>query len=663
MPSNPNQPSSPNQVQDPNNVAPNPWGSFDNFEGQTDINAETGEKRDAENQANLERTGRPLMQERGEKAKNAAESQRRPLNDLTTEEIFNLDHSELKSYDIRELLEVQDRLCHEREQIAREETEQTSTGEAGQNATEKNDNIDPNKFLNMSDEEIDNLDLSSAELTEVIKVLEAKHRAVIAKLEAKLANNPDGSKEGQTGIDGVNTVEPDDELDDGPDDEPDDELDGEKDTSGLDKMVSDEQENLTESDIDETVKTPEYISPEDAAKTCEKAKKNSRVRNFLTRKILPIVLVAAIGIPGVGVGISQYLNPNSAAAATTTETATNQSTDDEGANEEYGIYDGYNETGMWNSENKANPLNFANAAEVAPLFDNDECDMVKYAARNQVECMADYMANFPEALQPEGFKGLSILETEQKLQSLSDEEFEAVQAQFEQTVDEAFTRRTTANGEQQNAYMRLIDSNKPATHDNIELVECTTNESNLEVTEFYWVDDDGNEIGSMTMKLTPVRDESNHIISFDGCMQIINPIGSKAQLYSGMETTPENPTNPGTPDVPDTPDRSKGENTHAGEDQQSMGTTENTKGDAEREATADNNASNSNPGSEVDEVITDTTETNADHSGATRADNANTVEQETVDTSNQRGGGDNVDRSQEDLAKIVNGGGVQKGAK
>ena len=112
--------------------------------------------------------------------------------------------------------------------------------------------------------------------------------------------------------------------------------------------------------------------------------------------------------------------------------------------------------------------------------------------------------------------------------------------------------------------MRLIDPSKPTTHDNMELVECTTHESGTRAVELYWTDDGtayGKVIGTMTVKIT--RDDNGNIIG--GCMQVVNPVGTHSNIYTGMSTvtdnpTPENPTTPSnptpdnpTPDKPDTP--------------------------------------------------------------------------------------------------------------
>ena len=80
--------------------------------------------------------------------------------------------------------------------------------------------------------------------------------------------------------------------------------------------------------------------------------------------------------------------------------------------------------------------------------------------------------------------------------------------------------------------MRLIDPSKPATHENMELVECVTQENGVNAKEFFWTDDgtaNGNIIGSMTVKIIQGKN------GIRGCMQIVNRIDSNTQLYDGME--------------------------------------------------------------------------------------------------------------------------------
>jgi len=120
-------------------------------------------------------------------------------------------------------------------------------------------------------------------------------------------------------------------------------------------------------------------------------------------------------------------------------------------------------------------------------------------------------------------------------------------------MDRAFTRNVTISGPQDNAYMRSKDNNSAITHENMEVVACTTNENNLEITQFYWTDENGNEIGSMNVKMIPVRDAVGNIVGFKGCEQVV---GGKPLVYAGLPRINETPsTTPyvSTPKSPNTP--------------------------------------------------------------------------------------------------------------
>lgn len=299
---------------------------------------------------------------------------------------------------------------------------------------------------------------------------------------------------------------------------------------------------------------------ERASETLQRSKSNRGFRRFLAG-----VLVVAVGA-ATAAGFMHVKNnqekPSSDNGPKIETKEHSQKLDAESPYEalKLGIYDGYNEKGMYTSKNKTSSVAFADAGEVAEVCDNDECEMLKYASHNQVETLADYLANLPEQLQPDGFKGLNLKDTEAKLETLSDDDFSILENQFRKIMDDAFTRRVVKNGTFDNAYMRHKGGDY--VHDNMELVGCTTNESNLEVTEFYWTDDgtaDGNVIGVMDVKIIPVRDSNGSIIGFRGCMQVINPTGSP--IYANLpkitldnpsqdnskstSTTPaQNPTNP-----------------------------------------------------------------------------------------------------------------------
>ncbi|MBO7718038.1 hypothetical protein J6S37_00890, partial [Candidatus Saccharibacteria bacterium] len=220
---------------------------------------------------------------------------------------------------------------------------------------------------------------------------------------------------------------------------------------------------------------------------------------------------SAVGQAGIG-------------AVSPAETQANVTTTGERAEAEKGIKDGYGERGMYLSEGKTSPYAFAKASEVAAICGNDVFEMMKYAINQQAENAEDYIAFFPRAIQPEGFEGISLAGAEEKLESLSPDKYEAVRKQLLERIDQAFARITTVDGPQKNAYARQKDPSKGYTHDNMELVQCTTNEHNLEVVQFYWLDDDGNEIGHTNIKITPVYDEEGNIIGYKGCMQAISSI-------------------------------------------------------------------------------------------------------------------------------------------
>lgn len=289
----------------------------------------------------------------------------------------------------------------------------------------------------------------------------------------------------------------------------------------------------------------EQVSDQEVKETLGKAKKNRNFKRFLVRVLGVALAVGALAGFIAGVHNRQDNAPveNPAPIESVDQNRQVYDSYDEYAGltsetqeSEKGIHDGYDKKGMWLSENKGGHNRFAAGQEVAEVCNNDEIEMIKYTADNQSESMADYIANLPEELQPEGFKGLSIIETEQKLENLSDDEYENVKQQFNDAMDKASIRRTTLNGKYHNSYMRLKDEAKGVTHDNMELVECTTTENNVEVNQFYWLDENGNEIGSMTVKI--FYDENGDIIG--GCLQVVNPVESeKSHIYGGLTSIEE----------------------------------------------------------------------------------------------------------------------------
>ena len=211
--------------------------------------------------------------------------------------------------------------------------------------------------------------------------------------------------------------------------------------------------------------------------------------------------------------------------------------DDETKDKEinYNLYGGYNQKGMWMSEGKTWEYNFANASEVGEVCQNNPIDMIKYAASNQMETSADYYANLPEQLQLKGAKGISILESEAMGEKLNLEQRGKFAEWFNGVIDKAQTRFVTLNGKYQNAYMELEDKDGPVSIKNMKLKKFNTVEKNREVLQLYWVDDNGDEIGSMTIKMTPIRGAEGNIIGWEGCMQVVNKIDEKPEVYKEMD--------------------------------------------------------------------------------------------------------------------------------
>lgn len=305
----------------------------------------------------------------------------------------------------------------------------------------------------------------------------------------------------------------------------------------------------------ESVDTTEVNLPPKVQETKEKAAKHSGFNRFINnaaevvkdpKKLAAIGLTAMIAT-GAAIGgyqVGKSLNSNA-------ETKPDKQIEEqEEAETEIGIKDGYGEKGMYLSENKPSELSFGSAVEVAEVCDGDECEMVKYTAENQVESMASYLAHLPKQLQPEGFKDLSITETEQKLESLSDEEYEKVQKEFNEAIDQAFTRNVEVNGQRANVLMDKKDASGDVNYGNMEAVQCTTNE-NSTMRQLFWTED-GNansaEIGSMTLKII-VDDEGNII---GGCIQTLDELGSP--VLGGLKERQDTPRGTGGSENPDTPD-------------------------------------------------------------------------------------------------------------
>ena len=167
-----------------------------------------------------------------------------------------------------------------------------------------------------------------------------------------------------------------------------------------------------------------------------------------------------------------------------------------------GIVNGYNEYGCWTSENKRYDNNFCCVKEVAEVCNHNPNEMAKYLAKNQAESLAALIAFLPEQVKPAGFEGLNIAQAEARLESLTPEEYDPVLNQFKATMDKAGVGYKHIKGVCDNVYMRKINKDAATTYGNMELRRLTTVEDGV-FTVFTWTDEDGNNIGSMTVKATP----------------------------------------------------------------------------------------------------------------------------------------------------------------
>ena len=335
----------------------------------------------------------------------------------------------------------------------------------------------------------------------------------------------------------------------------------------------------------ESIPNIPHISVEEVQEDIEQSKKQHRIRNFfsnISKKPVKAVVatLSAIGIIAAGAAIASTMNSHNANNDTPQDPKQDMSRTFEeedalamglGAGAmlsdsdldamlgeiqgHHGIYDGYGEKGMFNSENKGTPYDFANAAEVAEVVGENPTEILIYTAGNQVESFADYLANMPAELQPEGCKGKSIIETEKWLESLTPEQYDAEFANFAKIMRSNTTTSelVTLSGAYHNAYMSK-SGDGATTHENTNLVACTTQENGTSAIKFVFHDENGKEIGQMISKITvrasyEIDGQTYYFIEKDkgGCTQIVNPDGTMTYLYEDM-TVIAPPDNTPTPE-------------------------------------------------------------------------------------------------------------------
>lgn len=426
---------------------------------------------------------------------------------------------------------------------------------------------EPNRFLGISREELlkinpDNLtDSEKPDFIAAHKAWIAKYEKILAEIqekEAAQANEPEAEAAQASEAEAETAAAQVPDTSTEPDIEPDD-TDTVAATAPIVTPVSPEEAG--------EVKT---LTPERIAATKEDTNQNPKAKGFfnnIVKKVTPIVLTAAIALGGI-VGATAIANQdkpqdNTEPPATEQISGTYSSYDDYSSvgeqHEQHGIKDGYYEPGEFMSANKGTPYDFANAAEVADAIGvQDECDVMKEVAHNQVESLADQLACIPDTVKAkygvssDFLGGISIKDTEAKIESLSEADYDKLIKQVDQIWDDAFTESVTLNGEYQNAFMRTsATGDEKVTHNNTEVVACTTQENGTAATKFFWtIDDNANStrMGDVTAKIS--RDANGHIAQGEGmgqCTQIVTEVGTFSFLYDGLTVVPSNPDHPGQP--------------------------------------------------------------------------------------------------------------------
>ena len=312
--------------------------------------------------------------------------------------------------------------------------------------------------------------------------------------------------------------------------------------------IVDESTKVVEEKIEkveqiEKVEKPE-LSPE-VQELKQKAKEHSGFAGILNkvkevlkdpktrRKVGAVALAAATAAGAIGFAGHEIAENLFGNAETKPDKQIEQN---EEAETTIGIKDGYGEEGLYLSENKTGPYNFSCGEEVEKVCGGDHHKELEYVAENQVESLADYIANMPDEVKPDGFEGLTILEAEKKLESLSDEDYEKAKKQFKESVEKSTVKETTINGECDNAYIYKKDGAE-AIHENMELVSSVTTEKNTPIIEYSWVDENGNVLDTLQVKKV--------------CRQAVNRKGLRTKVYSGMKVIHLNhPGDPGKGDNP-----------------------------------------------------------------------------------------------------------------
>ena len=297
----------------------------------------------------------------------------------------------------------------------------------------------------------------------------------------------------------------------------------------------------------------EEISPARLIEITKNSRSFKKFINNATRVAAGAVLAAAILVGGLAIDINGKNDNTGPTAPTFTggsvaveRMVENNAGDTGEVKEAIGIDDmSYFGEGMWCSDTKPNTVAFTDFQKLVEKHEGNVVEAIKEAC-TQVETKSDYIAALPDRLRPAGFEGLSELEVNEKLESLSPEEFDKVSEEFNETMDKAKVRSTTLNGKYTNAYMAIRDGedlvgSKVAqekglaiNHENMELIACTTNEKGTDAYELYW---DGGDGGG-----------GEDVITVKGnCDQVVEKYDENSKRFEGIEEAVEESLSGGGP--------------------------------------------------------------------------------------------------------------------
>lgn len=217
-----------------------------------------------------------------------------------------------------------------------------------------------------------------------------------------------------------------------------------------------------------------------------------------------------------------------------------------------GIIDGYGEDGMWESDTKTGPYAFADFEKVVELHDGDVKEAVKDVTRNQVESLADFVSGLDDSLRPAGYENLSMAEVDEKIEGLSDVEYDNLKKEIDDLIDQSEVKEITLNGKYDNAYMGVRDGDKvmgskealendvEINHEAMQLVKCTTNEK-----------------GSKAYEFTFEKDGHTYtVLVKEACTQVVEKEGSNPKRYAGIPEVTEKTIKGGGPVIVPKPDPS-----------------------------------------------------------------------------------------------------------